>query len=244
MLVVVDALVDGLLALPTAGSRRVELASSGLLDAAGLAELLATAEASLQSDPRRAREIAALCAESAVAAGAPELRPRADYLLAQAHAIDGEFAQALELVRSAHDAYGALGQELAALRTDMGRMDCLNGLGRHGEAVAVGEAAFAALARMEIAGDTAGGAAGAAQATERVVLRAPVAVFFTTGANDIFIAPGSAGALRVGWASAGIDRALDWPCGEQAASRTRAGNKARWARMGVERLLGSGPDIA
>ena len=70
------------------------------------------------------------------------------------------------------------------------------------------------------------------------------AAFFTTGENEAFIEAGSLGARRVGWARSGIAWALDGPCGEQAASRIRAGNKARWARMGVERLLGSDPDIA
>jgi hypothetical protein len=53
------------------------------------------------------------------------------------------------------------------------------------------------------------------------------AVFFTTGANEAFIDIGSVGARRVGWARSGMVWALEGPCGEQAASRARAGSTTR-----------------
>jgi hypothetical protein len=95
--------VEGLLALPTRGQQTESLRAGGLLDAAGLDLLLDAAETLLDADPGKARRLAELCAEVAEGAGAPAVVPRADYVRAGAHSLNGEFHEDLRLTEAARE---------------------------------------------------------------------------------------------------------------------------------------------
>lgn len=140
-------LVDELLALPTRGQQAQFLRNRDLLDAIGLGRLLDDADRLLNDDPGKARRLAEACAGLADAADAPAAVPRADYIRAGAHNVNGEFEDDLRLTRAAHDGYLALGMDLEALRTNVGRMDALLELGRYGEALDSGQAVLHALGR-------------------------------------------------------------------------------------------------
>ena len=121
------------------GKRIAYLEAWGFLNADGLSMLLDRAMQYARDDPAKARLLASLCADAAVAAAAPEIIPRATYAQAQTHAINGEFAVALELIRTARQEYEASGDSLSGLRTNLGKMHVLNELGRHQEALDAGE---------------------------------------------------------------------------------------------------------
>ncbi len=70
---------------------------------------------------------------------------RASYLLARLHAERGELRTALGLVEQARSMWLRAQEPLSALRTDLGRMQILDDLGRHADAVATGEALLAGL---------------------------------------------------------------------------------------------------
>ena len=137
--------VDGLLSLPTQERRAQSLRGRGLLDAAGLDLLLDAAETLLDADPGRARRLAELCAGVAGDAGAPAAVPRALYVCAGAHSLDGEFDEDLRLTEAARAGFAALGMNLEALRTNVGKMAVLIELGRYEEALGAGQAVLEAL---------------------------------------------------------------------------------------------------
>ena len=139
--------IDALLQLPALKQQLAFLRSAHLLHADGLSELLDQAMQLARSDPGKARQLAAICAEAAEEANAPAIVPRAAYLRAQTHAINGDFNTALELIQSAVVGYEAIGEQMEALRTNIGRMHVLNELGRHAEALEAGQAVLDALAQ-------------------------------------------------------------------------------------------------
>lgn len=138
-------LVDELLSLPTREERAGYLRKAGLLDVRGLDRLLDVAEHLLGEDPGKARLLAELCAGIAGEAGAPAAVPRASYIRAGAHSLNGEFEEDLRLTKAAHDGYVALGMNLEALRTNVGKMAALLELGRYGEALEAGRTVLDAL---------------------------------------------------------------------------------------------------
>ncbi|MBA2617734.1 MAG: CHAT domain-containing protein [Rubrobacter sp.] len=140
-------LVDELLALPTREQQAQFLRGKDLLDASGLDRLLDEADRLLNDDPGKARRLAETYAGLADAADAPATVPRADYIRAGAHNINGEFEDDLRLTKAAHDGYLALGMNLEALRTNVGRMDALLELGRYGEALDSGQTVLHTLGR-------------------------------------------------------------------------------------------------
>ncbi|QIN80461.1 CHAT domain-containing protein [Rubrobacter marinus] len=142
---VAPAVVEELLALPTPEGQAAFLRGAGLLNAEGLSRLLDVADDSLGSDPARARRIAELCVELAERARAPSAVPRANYIRAGSHNANGEFEKDLLLTRAAHDGYVALGMNLEAVRTNVGKMDALLLLGRYQEALDAGRAVLDAL---------------------------------------------------------------------------------------------------
>ena len=93
----------------------------------------------LNDDPGKARRLAELCADLADAADAPAAVPRADYIRAGAHHLNGEFDDDLRLTEAAYDGYVALGMNLEALRTNVGKMAALLELGRYQEALDAGQ---------------------------------------------------------------------------------------------------------
>ncbi|HEU0292334.1 MAG TPA: CHAT domain-containing protein [Anaerolineales bacterium] len=139
--------IDELLQLPAPEQQMAFLQSAHLLDAEGLSQLLDQAMRLARSDPGKARQLAAICAEAAGEASAPVIVPRATYLRAQTHAINGDFNTALELIESAAAGFAAIGEQMEALRTNIGRMNVLNELGRHVQALESGQAVLDALAQ-------------------------------------------------------------------------------------------------
>ncbi len=137
--------VGNLLALPTPEQQSAFVRTAGLSDADGLHRLLNIAAELAVRDPGKARRLAALCAAVADDAAVPAAVPRANYVRARTHAINGEFDVALRLIRSAHDGYVSLGQNLEALRTNVGLMAVLLEVGRYEEALDAGQAVLDTL---------------------------------------------------------------------------------------------------
>ena len=75
------------------------------------------------------------------------MRARARYQRARIFADRGELRPALELIDQARQLWEASGEPLAALRTDLGRMQVLEDLGRHHDAIAVGRQLIATVER-------------------------------------------------------------------------------------------------
>ena len=113
----------------------VELTSLGLLSAEGLDAILDHAGALIRDDPEVGVRLAQLVRECAVPASAPLATPRATYLMAQARAAEGEMHVALELIDEARDGFDNLGRRTEALRTNLGRAQVLNEIGRHADAL-------------------------------------------------------------------------------------------------------------
>src|SRR5688572_15618906 len=137
--------IDELLQVPALEQQLALLRSAHLLHAEGLSQLLDQAMQRARSNPAQARQLAVMCAEAAEEANAPVIVPRATYLQAQTHAINGEFNTALELIQSALVGYEAIGERMEALRTNIGRIHVLNELGRHAEALDAGRVVLDAL---------------------------------------------------------------------------------------------------
>ena len=113
-----------------------ELAALGLLDDDGLRAVLDQAGALVRDDPEVGVRLAQLVRDCAVPAGAPLATPRATYLMAQAKAAEGEMHVALELIDEARERFDTLGRRTEALRTNLGRAQVLNEVGRHADALA------------------------------------------------------------------------------------------------------------
>ncbi len=140
-----EAWLNQLFDLPDAERRVTLLRDAHLLNLDGLSGLLDQAMQYARADPGKARSLASICADSALAASIPEIAPRALYVRAQTHAINGEFALALEQIESARLAYETTGDLLSALRTNLGKMHVLNELGRYEEALRAGEETLQAV---------------------------------------------------------------------------------------------------
>ena len=112
-----------------------ELTSLGLLDAEGLDAMLDQAGALIRDDPEVGVRLAQLVRDCAILTDAPLATPRATYLMAQAKAAAGEMGVALDLIDEARDRFDRLGRRIEALRTNLGRAQVLNEIGRHAEAL-------------------------------------------------------------------------------------------------------------
>ena len=139
-------LIDGLLAQPNLGARAAFLGQLGRYDAETLEALATAGDTLVRDDPGRGARLAESLVE--LAEGLPALlaAAQARYLRAQAHALAGEFAQALPLIAAAREGFLAAGQPQEAVRTSVGEMHALAGLGRYPEAMATGERALAETA--------------------------------------------------------------------------------------------------
>jgi tetratricopeptide (TPR) repeat protein len=138
-------LVKDLLREPTVGGRLQTLRSEGLHDQDGLNWLLDRVEELVHAEPSLSEQLGALCVAAAKAADLPSVMARAQYWSARVAAERGELDVALTLIDSARTCWSAAGEELSALRTELGRMHILDDLGRHSEAVAVGNTLLQAL---------------------------------------------------------------------------------------------------
>jgi CHAT domain-containing protein len=110
-----------------------------------LDRLLDVAYRLLSSDPGEARRLAELCAEVADSAAAPAAVPRANYIRGGAHGINGDFDAQLRLIKAARNGFLALGMNLEALRTYVGRMSVLLEMGLYQEALDNGQVVLDAL---------------------------------------------------------------------------------------------------
>lgn len=129
---------NDLLALNDRTQQAALLQKADLLNQAGLTQLLDVAMALARSNPGQAQQLTILCADFATAADAPDILPKATYIRAQTHAVNGELDEALKLIQLAHTGYLALGEELPALRTNLGLMHVLIQSGRYQEALDTG----------------------------------------------------------------------------------------------------------
>jgi tetratricopeptide (TPR) repeat protein len=137
--------LKNLLSLPSPEQRAAFLEAEGLLNPDGLDRLLDVADRLVNNDPGKARRLAELCADLSDAADAPAAVPRANYIRAMAHGLNGEFDEELRLNRAAYDGYIALGMNLEALRTNVGKMAALLELGRYQETLDTGQVVLDAL---------------------------------------------------------------------------------------------------
>lgn len=131
------------------GLRQLQI--KGLLHRAGLDQLVARAEELIHADPASAERLCELVAAAAddVPDGAGTIA-RARYAWARVCAERGELERALQLIEAARAEHLGVGDELAALRTDLGRMQVLDDLGRHGAAVDVGEVLLQAIETVTV----------------------------------------------------------------------------------------------
>jgi CHAT domain-containing protein/Tfp pilus assembly protein PilF len=136
---------EAIFGLPSLERQIDFLQSAGLMNPAGLSRLLDEAARLARRDPGKARQLTVISAEASVQAGAPTVLPRALYVRAQTHAINGEFTSALELIQASRSEFEAIGEEMEALRTNLGLIHVLNELGRHQEALGAAQAILDAL---------------------------------------------------------------------------------------------------
>ena len=139
--------VDQLLSSPGGGVQ--VLAEAGALDAEHLDALLDLAAELVGPDAETAGRLLDVVEEAARPARAQQAAAAAGYLRARLLVQSGQPEQALRHIALARDGYQRLGSQLAALRTDLGRMHVLDDLGRHDEAAAVGRAMLTALDQTE-----------------------------------------------------------------------------------------------
>jgi tetratricopeptide (TPR) repeat protein len=144
---ITSVFVANLLMQHATEEQSVFLEAAGLFDAEGLVELLDFASEEMGNNPGQARQLAVLCANVAEAAGLPVIVPRATYLQAQTHAINGEFAEAGALIKSAREQYLSLGERIPALRTNVGLISVLAEEGRYQEAIEVGLSTLETMGR-------------------------------------------------------------------------------------------------
>ncbi len=114
--------------------------------------LLTQAEEQLHASPAAAEATLAAVADRAAALGLPQHEGQAHYLLARILAERGELDQAVTEVATARQLFHAADEPLRAARTDLGRMQILDDLGRHAEAVAIGEALLDELPTLDARG--------------------------------------------------------------------------------------------
>lgn len=138
-------IVADLLAAATPAARLSHLRAEGLADDAGLGWLLDQAQELVHGDPGIAEELAGLCEAAAAELGLPAVSARSWYLRGRICAERGELDAALDFIERARRGWSAAGQQLAALRSDLGRMQVLDDLGRHAETAAAGAALLETL---------------------------------------------------------------------------------------------------
>ena len=142
------AAVADLLAPATGAGRIARLRIEGLADETGLNWLLDQAQELVHGEPGMADELAGLCDAAAAGLGLSAVSARSCYLRGRIYAERGELDRALAFIERARRGWSAAGQAMHALRSDLGRMQVLDDLGRHAETAAVGEALLEALDQL------------------------------------------------------------------------------------------------
>lgn len=133
--------------------RQATLEAEGLADEAGLTWVLDQAAQLVHDDPRSTDELCQLVAAAAVRLGLVALQARSSYLRARVAADRGELRAGLALISEAKGLWQIADNSLAALRTDLGRMQILDDLGDHLEAITVGEALLEAVQTLNPVGE-------------------------------------------------------------------------------------------
>ncbi|HEY5821779.1 MAG TPA: CHAT domain-containing protein [Propionibacteriaceae bacterium] len=141
-----------LLTPPTMAGRLTHLRAEGLDDETGLTWLLDRTEELVHEAPSLAVELSTL-ADEAAGVDLPVLRARARYQRARIAAERGELTPALQLIAEARSLWHGAGDAVSALRTDLGRMQVLDDLGRHIDALEVGEALLVEVSTAAYADD-------------------------------------------------------------------------------------------
>ena len=103
--------------------------------AASVDEVLSECAELLRDDPGLAGRVLSRVRNSLGAIGAPELEPNVAYLLAQVRVFEGRLADALVLIDESRQGHLANGDRVQAVRTNLGRTNVLNEMGRHEEAL-------------------------------------------------------------------------------------------------------------
>jgi CHAT domain-containing protein len=151
---------------PATDSLEQQLADSGLselierlpdlddIDAVNdqLDALVEIARRRVLSDPAVAKDIMDACEAVAPRFQRPDIGPQVDYIRARIQLIEGSTESALELIQKSRTGWLEIGRPLDALRTDLGRMNVLDDLGRHDDAAAVGERLLTGLNGVEADG--------------------------------------------------------------------------------------------
>ncbi len=128
-----------LLTPATLRERQERLRVVGLADGEGIGWLLGRAEELLHTDPPTAEALLDIGRAEAGLLTLPVLEGRAGYLRARLLAERGDLEEALIEIVAAQQDFESGGEALMAARTDLGRMHILDELGRHSDAVNVGE---------------------------------------------------------------------------------------------------------
>ena len=151
----IGILTSDLLRVPSVASRLEYLAEQGMHTDEGLGWVLDRAEELMRSRPQEADELARLCDVAAGPLGLAAHSGRALYLRARLCAERGELDAALATIDDARQAWVRAGDQLAALRTQLGRMGVLDNMGRHDESACVGKDLLEDLDVLEVdAADT------------------------------------------------------------------------------------------
>jgi CHAT domain-containing protein/tetratricopeptide (TPR) repeat protein len=140
--------IADLLALPAHTDKISYLRAEGLANEHGLEWVLDRAEECVHDDPQATSLLTDLCRVAARTLGLAEVGARAAYLEARVCAEQGTLGAALTLIVEARGLWTESGHAVQAARTDLGRMQILDDLGRHTEAVEVGTRLIEELDRM------------------------------------------------------------------------------------------------
>lgn len=140
--------VSELLVTPRLEAQLSLLGRLGLANERGIGRVLERAAELVHDDPAAAENLCSLCDAAAGRSALLHLRARARYLRARVLAERGELESGLALIEQARQLWSSLGLHLEALRSALGRMQILDDLGRHADAVAVGERTLAGLAAL------------------------------------------------------------------------------------------------
>lgn len=101
-----------------------------------------------QSDVALATAALEVCESLAAEWGRPDLAPEVHYLQARLALMQGRAGEALDLIDRARSEWLSLDQPAKAYRTDLGRMNVLDDLGEHIEAIRTGELLLENLSRL------------------------------------------------------------------------------------------------
>ena len=125
------------------------LRSEGLYDADGLHWVIGQAQELIHDDPRASETLCRVLDRAAAELGLADIRAEVRYLQARIVTERGDLDHGLLLIGQAREAWLRAGQPTAALRTELGRMQILDDLGRHGDALEVGQQLVAEVEAIE-----------------------------------------------------------------------------------------------